>query len=136
MQDDQNGQKTMVLPSAEKTMLTRFIGCIKKYIFSGKRPSLAADGNTIMNLPWYPRKKVHFSLVLSPSRLSVAYAYCKQLRRPYKAVQTARQKQQKLGRFNAIFKMYKKRYSFLQFVTIEIICTPRSRIVSFFGRKK
>jgi hypothetical protein len=25
MQDDQNGQKTMVLPSADKTRLTRFI---------------------------------------------------------------------------------------------------------------
>jgi hypothetical protein len=65
-QNDQNGQKTIVLPSADKTRLTRFI--LSKNMFSCKRPSLAADGNTIMNLPWYPRKIVHFSLVLSPSR--------------------------------------------------------------------
>jgi len=25
--------------------------------------------NTVINLPWYPRKIVHFSLVLSPSRV-------------------------------------------------------------------
>jgi hypothetical protein len=31
MQDDQNGQKTMVLPSAEKTRLTHFILSKKKY---------------------------------------------------------------------------------------------------------
>jgi hypothetical protein len=50
--------KKMVLPSADKTRLTRFI-LLKKN--SGKRPSLAAaDGNTIMNMPWYPRKIVHF----------------------------------------------------------------------------
>jgi hypothetical protein len=54
MQDDQNGQKIMVFPSAEKTRLTRF-----KY-FSSKRPSLAADGNTIMNLPCLIRLFVNF----------------------------------------------------------------------------
>jgi hypothetical protein len=43
----------------------------KKY-FSSKWPSLAADGNTIVNLPWYPRKIVHFSLVLSPSRPKIS----------------------------------------------------------------
>jgi hypothetical protein len=48
-QDDQNGEKTMVLPSADKTRLTRFI-LSGKNIFSSKRPSLAADGSTIMNL--------------------------------------------------------------------------------------
>jgi hypothetical protein len=67
MQDDQNGQKTMVLPSADKTRLTHFI--LSKNIFSSKWPSRVADGNTIMNLPWYPRKIVRFSFVLSPSRL-------------------------------------------------------------------
>jgi hypothetical protein len=65
MQDDQNGQKTMVLTSADKTRLTKFF-------FSSKRSSLAADGNTLMNLPWYPRKIVHFSLVLSPSRPKIS----------------------------------------------------------------
>jgi hypothetical protein len=60
VQDDQNGQKMMVLPSAEKARLTHFI--LSKNIFSSKQPSLTADGNTIMNLPWYPRKIVHFSL--------------------------------------------------------------------------
>jgi hypothetical protein len=59
----------MVLPSADKTRLTRFI--LSKKI-SSKRPSLAADGNTIMNLPWYSRKIVHFSLVLSPSRPKIS----------------------------------------------------------------
>jgi hypothetical protein len=42
MQEDQNGQKTMVLPSADKTRLTRFILSKK---------SLEADGNTIIYLP-------------------------------------------------------------------------------------
>jgi hypothetical protein len=69
MQDDQNGQKTIVLPSADKTRLTRFI--LSKKINS-KQPCLGADGNTIMNLPWYPRKIVHFSLVLSPSRPKIS----------------------------------------------------------------
>jgi hypothetical protein len=69
MQDDQNGQKTMVLPSADKTRLTRVI--LSKKI-SSKRSCLAADGNTIMNLPWYPRKIIHFSLVLSPSRPKIS----------------------------------------------------------------
>jgi hypothetical protein len=51
-----------MLPSADKTKLTLFY-TIKK--ISSKRSSLAADGNTIMNLPWYPRKIVHFSLAQS-----------------------------------------------------------------------
>jgi hypothetical protein len=29
--------------------------------FSSKWSSLAAAGNTTMNLPWYPKKIVHFS---------------------------------------------------------------------------
>jgi hypothetical protein len=61
----------MVLPSADKTGLTHFI-LSKNIFFTGKRPSLAADGNTIMNLPWYPRKIVQFSLVLSPSRPKIS----------------------------------------------------------------
>jgi hypothetical protein len=48
MQDDQNGQNTMALPSADKTRLTHFIP--SKNIYSSKRPSLAADGNNIVNL--------------------------------------------------------------------------------------
>jgi hypothetical protein len=32
MQDNQNGQKTMVLPSADKTRLTRFILSNKKFL--------------------------------------------------------------------------------------------------------
>jgi hypothetical protein len=61
MQDDQNSLKTMVLTSAEVTKLTCFI------LLQNIANNLTADVNTIMNLPWYPRKIVHFSLVLSPS---------------------------------------------------------------------
>ncbi len=68
MQDDQNGQKTMVLTSAEETRLTCFI-LLQNIFFWSNQPSLTADVNTIINLPWYPRKIVHFSLVLSPSRV-------------------------------------------------------------------
>ncbi len=68
MQDDQNGQKMMVLTSAEETRLTCFILLQNIFIWSNQ-PSLTADVNTIINLPWYPRKIVHFSLVLSPSRV-------------------------------------------------------------------
>jgi hypothetical protein len=57
MLDDQNGQKTMVLPSADKTRLTHFILSKK---FSSKWPSLAADGNTIMNLPCLTRAFCQF----------------------------------------------------------------------------
>jgi hypothetical protein len=46
----------MVLPSAEKTRLTRFI-LSKKLLHSTK---LTADGNTILNLPWHPRKNSKF----------------------------------------------------------------------------
>jgi hypothetical protein len=52
MQDDQNGQKTMVLSSADKIRLTPFILSVL-YYFSSKLPSLAADGNTIIYWPWY-----------------------------------------------------------------------------------
>ena len=68
MQDDQNGQKMMVLTSAEETRLTCFI-LLQNIFFWSNQPSLTADVNTIINLPWYPRKIVHFSLVLSPSRV-------------------------------------------------------------------
>ena len=68
MQDNQNGQKTMVLTSAEETRLTCFI-LLQNIFFWSNQPSLTADVNTIINLPWYPRKIVHFSLVLSPSRV-------------------------------------------------------------------
>ncbi len=68
MQDDQNGQKTLVLTSAEETRLTCFI-LLQNIFFWSNQPSLTADVNTIINLPWYPRKIVNFSLVLSPSRV-------------------------------------------------------------------
>jgi hypothetical protein len=68
MQDDQNGQKMMVLTSAEETRLTCFI-LLQNIFFWSNQPSLTADANTIINFPWYPRKIVHFSLVLSPSRV-------------------------------------------------------------------
>jgi len=68
MQDNQNGQKMMVLTSAEETRLTCFI-LLQNIFFWSNLPSLTADVNTIINLPWYPRKIVHFSLVLSPSRV-------------------------------------------------------------------
>ncbi len=68
MQDDQNGQKTMVLTSAEETRLTCFI-LLQNIFFWSNQPNLTANVNTIINLPWYPRKIVHFSLVLSPSRV-------------------------------------------------------------------
>jgi hypothetical protein len=58
MQDDQNGQKTMVLPSDDKTRQPRFI--LSKIYFKSQRPSLAADGNTIMNLPWYQKENRPF----------------------------------------------------------------------------
>jgi hypothetical protein len=61
MQDDQNSLKTMVLTSAEVTKLTCFI------LLQNIANNLTADVNTIMNLHWYARKIVHFSLVLSPS---------------------------------------------------------------------
>jgi hypothetical protein len=44
MQDDQNGQKTIVLTSAEETRLTCFM--VLQNIFCSKQPSLADDGNT------------------------------------------------------------------------------------------
>ena len=59
MQDDQNGQKTMVLTSAEETRLTCFI-LLQNIFFRSNQPSLTADVNTIINLPWYPRKIVIF----------------------------------------------------------------------------
>jgi hypothetical protein len=59
MQDDQNGQKTMVLTSAEEARLTCFI-LLQNIFFCSKQPSLTADVNTIMNLPWNTRKIVHF----------------------------------------------------------------------------
>jgi hypothetical protein len=31
--------------------------------------------SAIINLPWYPRKIVHFSLVLSPSRTPISMSY-------------------------------------------------------------
>jgi hypothetical protein len=71
MQNDQNGQKTMVLTSAEETRLTCFI-LLQNTFFCSKQPSLTADVNTIMNLPWYPRKIDHFSLVLSPCRPKIS----------------------------------------------------------------
>ncbi len=60
MQDDQNGQKMMVLTSAEESRLTCFI-LLQNIFFWSNQPSLTADVNTIINLPWYPRKIVHFS---------------------------------------------------------------------------
>jgi hypothetical protein len=68
MQDDQNGQKTMVLTSAEETGLTFLYDCKIYFSLVNNIGSLTADVNTIMNLPWYPRKIIHFSLVLSPTR--------------------------------------------------------------------
>jgi hypothetical protein len=75
MQDDQNGRKTRVLTSAEETRLTCFI-LLQNIFFCSKQPSLTADVNTIMNLPWYPRKIVYFSLVLSPSRPKISMFFC------------------------------------------------------------
>jgi hypothetical protein len=75
MQDDQNGQKMMVLTSAEETRLTRFI-LLQNIFFWSNQPSLTADVNTIINLPWYPRKIIHFSLVLSPSRVYYDFYAC------------------------------------------------------------
>jgi hypothetical protein len=46
MQDDQSGQKTMVLTSAEETRLTCFLYYDKKN-FCSKQPSLTVDVNTI-----------------------------------------------------------------------------------------
>jgi hypothetical protein len=46
LQDDQNGRKIMVLPSADKARQTHFT------ILSSEQPSLSADGNT-MNLPFH-----------------------------------------------------------------------------------
>ncbi len=63
-----NSRKTTVLTSAEETRLTCFI-LLQNIFFWSNQPSLTADVNTIINLPWYPRKIVHFSLVLSPSRV-------------------------------------------------------------------
>jgi hypothetical protein len=63
MQDDQNGQKTMVLTSAEEYILLQIFFC-------SKQPSPTADVNTIINLPWYPR--IRFSLALSPSRPKIS----------------------------------------------------------------
>jgi hypothetical protein len=59
MHADQNGQKMMVLTSAEETRLTCF-KLFQNASFCSKQPSLTADVNTIMNLPWYPRKIVIF----------------------------------------------------------------------------
>jgi hypothetical protein len=73
MQDNKNAPKTVVLTSAEETRLTCFI-LLQNIFFCSKQPSLTADVNTIMNLPWYPRKIVHFSLVLSPSRPKISMA--------------------------------------------------------------
>jgi hypothetical protein len=58
--------KTMVLTSAEGTRLTCFI-LLQNIFFCSKQLSVTADVNAIMNLPWYPRKIAHFTLVLSPS---------------------------------------------------------------------
>jgi hypothetical protein len=63
--------KTIVLTSAKDTKLTCFI-LLQNIFFCNKQPSLTADVNTIMNLPWYPRKIAHFSLILSPSRLKIS----------------------------------------------------------------
>jgi hypothetical protein len=67
-------QKTMVLTSAEEIRLTCFI-LLQNIFFCSKQPSLTAAVNTIMNLPWYPRKIVHFSLVLSPSRPKISMGF-------------------------------------------------------------
>jgi hypothetical protein len=50
MQDDENGQKMMVLPSAEKTRLTHFFTI--KFFFCSERFSPKADNNTTMYLPY------------------------------------------------------------------------------------
>jgi hypothetical protein len=102
MKDNQNGQKMMVLPSADKTRLTHFI--LSKNIFSSKRSSLAADGDFIMSLPWYPRKIVHFSLLLSPSRPKMSMVESDTLESPFKAISfpTALQKPKNLRRFNNV----------------------------------
>jgi hypothetical protein len=60
-----------MLTSAEETRLTCFI-LFQNIFLCSKQPSLVADVNTIMNLPWYPRKIVHFSLVFSPSRPKIS----------------------------------------------------------------
>jgi hypothetical protein len=65
--------KTMVLTSVEETRLTCFV-LLQNIFFCSKQPSVTADVKTIMNLLWYPRKIVHFSLVLSPSRPKISMA--------------------------------------------------------------
>jgi hypothetical protein len=70
--------KTMVLTSAEETRLTRFI-LFQNIFFCCKQPSVTSDVNTILSLPWYPRKIVQFSLVLSPSRPNISMAKVRHL---------------------------------------------------------
>jgi hypothetical protein len=60
MQNNQNGQKTMVVTYAEETRLSCFI-LLHTILFCSKQPSLTADVNTILNLPWYPRKIALFN---------------------------------------------------------------------------
>jgi hypothetical protein len=70
MQDDQNGPKMMVLASADKTRRTHFI--LSKNILNSKRPSMAADGTTIMHLPCLTRYFCQFLLRLSPSSYKIS----------------------------------------------------------------
>jgi hypothetical protein len=64
----------MVLTSPEETRLTCFIQ-LQNIFFCSKQPSVTAIVITIMNLPWYPRKIDHFSLVLSPSRSKISMVF-------------------------------------------------------------
>jgi hypothetical protein len=52
--DNQNGRKIIGVPSAAMAKLTPLI-VTKKIFLSSKQSSLSADGNPIMNLPWFAK---------------------------------------------------------------------------------
>jgi hypothetical protein len=62
MQDDENGQKIDGVTISCLPFLPS-----RTCIIIRQEPNLTADGNTMLNLPWYPRKIVSFLLVHSPS---------------------------------------------------------------------
>jgi hypothetical protein len=65
IQDNHNGQKQWCYGTIQVTRLG-------KPILVANGPSLAADGNTIMNLHRNPKKIVPSSFALSPSRTKIS----------------------------------------------------------------
>jgi hypothetical protein len=65
VQDDQNGQKTIGLPSAAMSRLTpsKQIFCISE------RFNMSADGNPIMNLPCFTRTYVLSFFIKYPTSI-------------------------------------------------------------------